>query len=79
MGLLDRWRNRREARHEAALIEEIFEEEFGRPNVRKLRNWRPEKLHGHLTDSKLTPAERSMAESELRRREAWAAPAGRAF
>jgi len=56
-------------------MEDTLDEAFSRPSVRHIRKWSTDTLHAKLHSNELWPAERSMAESELRRREAWNTPA----
>lgn len=79
MGWIANLRTRREQRAQNRLIENTFAEAFERPNREQIREWDHESLHRALVSNELLPVERSMAEAELRRREAWAAPAGRSF
>jgi hypothetical protein len=74
-----RWYRERADRKEQKLIEETFAEAFDRPSARHIRRWKDRELHAWLASNDLQPVERSMAERELRRREAWHAPAGKAI
>lgn len=72
------WKARRQAEAENRLVEDTFAEAFGRPNARQIRKWKDRELHAWLVSNDLQPVERSIAERELVRRQAWEAPAGRA-
>ena len=73
------WRSERAAAAEERLVEDTFAEAFGRPNMKQIKGWKDRELHAWLVSTDLQPVERSMAEGELRHREAWSAPAGRAY
>lgn len=60
-------------------MEDVLAESFGRPSIRTIRNWTDEELALNLVERYLHPSERHLAEVEQRNREAWAAPAGRAY
>ena len=79
MGMLSDRRERREKAEQERLLEDTFAEAFGRPNLKQIKGWKDRELHAQLTANDLKPVERAMAERELRKREAWEAPAGRAY
>lgn len=76
MGAIANWRM---ARVERKAFSDAFDEHTGNPSPQRIRKWSDLELHKWLASDTLQPIKRGMAERELRRREAWAAPAGRAF
>lgn len=72
-------RARREHEAQERLLEDTFDNAFGRPSQRHIKAWDDQELHARLASTTLFPDERSMAERELDRRKAWESPAGRAF
>lgn len=72
---------RRERRlHEKEFVYWAIEEgEWLPPDARRIRALTDRQLHRFLGEQKISPAERLALEREVRRRDAWAAPAGRAF
>lgn len=75
---IQRFTASREQRAQDRELENVFEEMFDLPNTKRVRSWSTQKLHEELADRRLSQAQRTVVESELGRREAWAAPAGRA-
>jgi hypothetical protein len=69
------WKERRAAKAQERLVEETFSDAFGHPSYRHIRNWDLEELHRRLATNELHSAERRMAESQVRIREAWRTPA----
>lgn len=61
------------------LMEEVFETSFGIPHTRGLRRWSREKVREILVSGRLSAVQRMELEAEMRRREAWDAPAGKAY
>jgi hypothetical protein len=57
------------------LLEQIFEP----PTIHEIREWTDTELHEKKVDRHTSPASLSLIEAEIRRRDAWAAPAGKAF
>lgn len=72
-----RWQAFREARARRQ-HDEIMGDVWD-PTLRQIRGWTIEELHERLIKEKLPPVALSMAQSELRRREAWSAPAARSL
>jgi hypothetical protein len=70
------WKEHRAHVSEMDALETTIADVFGRPSLKKMREWDDERLHGELARNHLYPAERSAAESLLRQREAWAGPSG---
>lgn len=58
---------------------DVRDEALGRYSLKDMRGWDDRELHEQISDRRLQPDEHAMAERELRRREAWAAPAGKAI
>lgn len=72
--MLRRWRGR-----EQRAMNNAMDDAFGMPSRSTIQDWSDEELHRQLASNGLWPEYRAMAERELRRREAWDAPAGRAI
>lgn len=72
---------RRERRaHEKEFMRWAIEEgEYVPPDSRKIRALTDQQLHRFLGEQKISSPERFALEREMRRRDAWAAPAGRAY
>lgn len=70
---------RRNAHAQSAAFDEAFQEFSGKPRPRHILAWTDEELHTRLASRELQPAEQSMAEAELRRRDAWKAQAAKAI
>jgi hypothetical protein len=79
MKLLRDWKSRRREKAEGELFEDVLDDAFGRPSYRHIRQWNLQELHQRLATNDLHPAERRMAESQVRIKEAWYGPAGRAI
>lgn len=69
---------RRKGRYRKQSFDDAFQEASGEPRRKQIQDWSNDELHKHLAGG-LSTAARSMAERELRRREAWESPGGRAF
>ena len=79
--MLKKWRDREQRdqeKREQNEHDEAFNEATGHPSEKQIRKWENRELHSWLTSDELQPIERSLAERELRKREAWDGPAGRA-
>jgi hypothetical protein len=68
------WRKLQE-RRENRRVEDTFDNAFGKPSYRHIRRWSIEELHRRLATNDLHTAERRMAESQVRIKEAWRTPA----
>ena len=77
--LMKRWRQSLDARRQRRFAQELFADGTNSPSRKRLRKWSDERLSEHLVQGTLWPVSLRMAEAELRRREAWRAPAGWAF
>lgn len=65
---------RRAAREDSAIFQAVFDDVGGAPGAETIRGWSDEELHERLTTNSMWATSKSMAESELRRREAWKGP-----
>ena len=65
------WSSKRNAEREESEFEDIVEELSGIPNLKLRRKWSERKLHDELAADRISKADRTILESELRRREAW--------
>ena len=74
-GFLASFRKWREEREQNRALESVIDDMLRRPSLRDIRKWKTEVLHAKLVGNELWKNEASMAQSELRRREAWNTPA----
>lgn len=73
------WLEQVKERRRMAIYSDAWDEASDNPSPKHMRKWSDMTLHRRINDGSLSTAASSMAEREQRRREAWAAPAGRAF
>lgn len=78
-GIFTRWREARRIARTQRGFDDAFNEIFGEGDRVNPRTLKDRELHARLARPDLGPVARGMASQELRRREAWAAPAGRAY